>query len=1193
MRKLIFAFLLAPLAFGQGSQLQKYTVATLPSATTYKTYTVQVIDGTTGTDCTAGGASGTSAHNVVCTAQYSGSAWVWGPVSSNYVLPQATTVTLGGIKPDGTTCTTTSGVLTCTGSGSGAATYITADGTGTPPTNYQVLTAGANVTLTPGTHTMTIASTGGGSSSTLNPNPATTAYVFYGDSRPIVVDDATYCQSDGYNSSLQSYLPAITSAVVSGGVATFTYTAAAAAPVTGNPLYLNGFTGTMAALNGHTVTVSGTGSGTFSASVTGLIADGSYTDSGTAPCSYNAPRHFQQSPLIVGHGKVVNASIGGGTTASMDSNFATLVAADPAVTAAITASSPIYLYLMAPTNDFNTGTCPTDSVLEGHMTSIMTKFHALAANAKVILIGPPPAVLGTGIPGCGTAVTLFRQMNQDLRQLYAQNPTNQSAGTYYDDYIDMTGLYQSMSSSMVGPGGIHWNKAGGAYMGQAAAVEAGIYQNKMDPTPSAYVYNYADQGANNIFNSGNATEETLQGSNNSGVGWYLQDIGSDPSTTQLGIYHHITFLSNTSGGVISFEGGGNTGTKYGVFPGSGGMLGFLNGTAFNATVDTALSRDSAGVMDLGNGTAGDKSGSLNLTNITVTGTCTGCGGGSGLSGMTTGQVGVAGSPTTITSSKAIAGSGSGLTSGPTSSTSGDVATFSGTSGQIQDSSVLLSSLALLASPTFTGVPAAPTATGGTNTTQLATTAFVQAAIAAAGTGAGIVTYSGPSLTFTGTQYFPIGGGATASTTETNVDIDAPAAVTIQNMTVQMSAAPGVGNSVVYTWRKNASSTVLTCTISGASATSCSDTTHSFTTASLDLLDIQTVTTGTVVGTPTVVMAAQVGIGTTGSVASFSGDGALLSNSASTGPVTATLANGAAHKFWGNNTGSPTTPSYSSIGAQDVSPQEYIAGGGTANAQTATLSPAATSLVAGLTLRWLPTAANTGATTMAVNGLTAKNLTKCGTTALVANDLTTAAVAIATYDGTQFQLLNPQATGCGSSGGSSPITNLCSAVTLTNATCASGVIVVTGGSSSVTISAIPSTYSLLKISFNGETSAATSQFLQLQANSDSGANYDYVNVSNTGNSSAQATAAAYICGISSSSSTSRMSPCVIEIPAYADTTFFKGGTGISGYWASGSGVLASNNYTWDWKSTSAITTLTFTPQSGNFVTGSKFYVYGFN
>jgi hypothetical protein len=39
----------------------------------------------------------------------------------------------------------------------------------------------------------------------------------------------------------------------------------------------------------------------------------------------------------------------------------------------------------------------------------------------------------------------------------------------------------------------------------------------------------------------------------------------------------------------------------------------------------------------------------------------------------------------------------------------------------------------LASPTFTGTPAAPTATAGTNTTQLATTAFIAAAIAALST----------------------------------------------------------------------------------------------------------------------------------------------------------------------------------------------------------------------------------------------------------------------------------------------------------------------------------------------------------------------------------------------------------------------------------------------------------------------------
>ena len=43
----------------------------------------------------------------------------------------------------------------------------------------------------------------------------------------------------------------------------------------------------------------------------------------------------------------------------------------------------------------------------------------------------------------------------------------------------------------------------------------------------------------------------------------------------------------------------------------------------------------------------------------------------------------------------------------------------------------ISSKADLASPTFTGTPAGPTATAGTSTTQLATTAFVTAALSAA------------------------------------------------------------------------------------------------------------------------------------------------------------------------------------------------------------------------------------------------------------------------------------------------------------------------------------------------------------------------------------------------------------------------------------------------------------------------------
>jgi hypothetical protein len=132
-----------------------------------------------------------------------------------------------------------------------------------------------------------------------------------------------------------------------------------------------------------------------------------------------------------------------------------------------------------------------------------------------------------------------------------------------------------------------------------------------------------------------------------------------------------------------------------------------------------------------------------------------------------------------------------------------------------------------------------------------------------GTGGGITVYSGPSVSLLGTQYFPIGGGASNSGTETNVDVESPAAATVSNFYVQLSAALGIGNSAVFTWRDTASPTTLTCTISGSVATSCNDTTHSFNAVQGDLLDIQVVTTG-VPSAGSLVMATQFGsLGTPG------------------------------------------------------------------------------------------------------------------------------------------------------------------------------------------------------------------------------------------------------------------------------------------------------------------------------------------
>lgn len=80
------------------------------------------------------------------------------------------------------------------------------------------------------------------------------------------------------------------------------------------------------------------------------------------------------------------------------------------------------------------------------------------------------------------------------------------------------------------------------------------------------------------------------------------------------------------------------------------------------------------------------------------------------------------------------------------------------------------SRAPLASPTFTGTPAAPTAAAGTNTTQIATTAFVTAAVEAASSGA--AAYKGEIATdaaFTSLSNYTAGWYWNITGTFTHVD----------------------------------------------------------------------------------------------------------------------------------------------------------------------------------------------------------------------------------------------------------------------------------------------------------------------------------------------------------------------------------------------------------------------------------------
>ena len=89
---------------------------------------------------------------------------------------------------------------------------------------------------------------------------------------------------------------------------------------------------------------------------------------------------------------------------------------------------------------------------------------------------------------------------------------------------------------------------------------------------------------------------------------------------------------------------------------------------------------------------------------------------------------------------------------------------------------------------------------------------------------------------------------------------------------------------------------------------------------------------------------------------------------------------------------------------------YGVGGGAANAYTVALSPTSPGVNqayrTGVCYAFIANAPNTGATTVAVDGLAAKAVTKFGTVPLVANDIVANQMCVVVYDGTRFQLLNP-------------------------------------------------------------------------------------------------------------------------------------------------------------------------------------------
>lgn len=233
-----------------------------------------------------------------------------------------------------------------------------------------------------------------------------------------------------------------------------------------------------------------------------------------------------------------------------------------------------------------------------------------------------------------------------------------------------------------------------------------------------------------------------------------------------------------------------------------------------------------------------------------------------------------------------------------------------TESQVTGLTAALALLAPLASPTFTGVPAAPTASPGTNTTQLATTAFVAAAV----TGAGVSSLAGTTnqivasastgavtLSLSTSLVLPSG---TTATTQSPGDNSTKVATTayVDASTAGVSSLAGTAGQIVASASTGAVTLSLPSTITGVTTISSLAITESQVTglgASLALLAPLASPTFTGVpagptasgGTNTTQLATTAFVQAAlsgGAVTSIAGTSGQITASASTGAVTLSL-----------------------------------------------------------------------------------------------------------------------------------------------------------------------------------------------------------------------------------------------------------------------------------------------------------------
>ena len=150
----------------------------------------------------------------------------------------------------------------------------------------------------------------------------------------------------------------------------------------------------------------------------------------------------------------------------------------------------------------------------------------------------------------------------------------------------------------------------------------------------------------------------------------------------------------------------------------------------------------------------------------------------------------------------------------------------------------------------------------------------------------------------------------------------------------------------------------------------------------------------------------------------------------------------------------------------------------------------------------------------------------------------------------------------------------------------------GGSSTIEFTSIPSTYKHLQIRGIGRTTSGNSVDFRIRMNSDTGSNYARHSIRGEGTAvSAEGNASQVYMWLDRAipGAADIFGGVIVDILDYANTNKYKTMRGLAGNDRNGAGVIALSSGLW--MSTSAITSLTITLETGNFTQYSSIALYG--